>query len=475
MSPTIGPAPRIYTPPLRELTPATSKGFAVCDWVERHGVTLMPWQRRAYIHGLELHPDGGYRFETVLVTAARQNGKTTIPRHLVPWRMLHDGARLCLWTSTILDYAREAWEASVEWVEEELPEHVAKVRRGSINTSLLLDNGARSKIATSNRSGGRSLPVDLGIADELREHRSWAAWAALSGATTARPGGQLWALSNAGDDESVVLNQFRDSAIAHIETGDGDDSLCLLEWSAPEDADLADLDAWRLANPALGITITERTLRSKLAKVPPELFRTEHMNTRVPGMDTAIDPAAWRDGADPTGNMDAYRDRVFLAVEASLDLQHVALVAAARTDDDRYRVEVVAAWDSTRQALAELPPLLHRIRPQATGWLPSGPTTALAAGLRDRQLRNITEVKTEVPGICMAFSDLVSGRRIVHNGDPLLTAQIGKAVWVNQGDQRRYGRRGGQGHVNAVYAAATAVHLARTTPPRPKLVVLSAG
>lgn len=471
----LGPEPRLYTPPARELTPDTSKGFAVCEWVERHGVTLMPHQRRAYVHGLELREDGSYRFSVVLATMARQCGKTTLPRHLVPWRLLHDRARLALCTSTILDTAREGWEASVEWMEDELPQHVAKVRRGSINTSLLLDNGGRYKIASSNRSGGRGLSVDIGIADELREHRTWDAWAALSGSIVARPNAQIWALSNAGDDESIVLNQLRDAAIAHIETGDGDDTLCLLEWSAPEDADLADVDAWRMANPALGYTITEQTLRSRLAQAPPELFRTEHMNTRVPGMDTAIDPAAWRDGADPTGTMDAYRDRVFLAVEASLDLQHVALVAAARTDDDRYRVEVVAAWDGTRQALAELPPLLQRIRPQATGWLPSGPTTALAAGLRDRHLRNVTEVKTEVPGICMAFADLVAARRIVHNGDPLLTAQIGKACWVNQGDQRRYGRRGGVGHVNAVYAAATAVHLCRTAPARPKLVVLNAG
>src|SRR5262245_36857438 len=98
----------------------------------------MPWQRRAYVHGLELSEDGSYRFGVVLVTAARQNGKTTIPRHLVPWRMLHDEARLALCTSTILDTAREGWEASVEWVESELPERVTKIRRGSINTSLLL-------------------------------------------------------------------------------------------------------------------------------------------------------------------------------------------------------------------------------------------------------------------------------------------------------------------------------------------------
>ena len=39
---------------------------------------LHPWQRWLLIHALELNPDRTFRFRTVIVEVARQNGKTTI-------------------------------------------------------------------------------------------------------------------------------------------------------------------------------------------------------------------------------------------------------------------------------------------------------------------------------------------------------------------------------------------------------------
>lgn len=71
--------PRIFTPPLRELTPATSNGYAVIEFAEKFlHVHLYPWQKWLLIHGLELLPDGSYRFRRVVTEVARQNGKTTV-------------------------------------------------------------------------------------------------------------------------------------------------------------------------------------------------------------------------------------------------------------------------------------------------------------------------------------------------------------------------------------------------------------
>ena len=75
-------APRIYTPPLRELTPDTSLGFEMCDFAEALGFHLVPWQRWLLIHAFEIlgELDGDWvlRFRTVLVLIARQNGKTLV-------------------------------------------------------------------------------------------------------------------------------------------------------------------------------------------------------------------------------------------------------------------------------------------------------------------------------------------------------------------------------------------------------------
>jgi hypothetical protein len=432
----------------------------------------MPWQRFALTAGLELRKGGGYRFRTVLVMVARQNGKTTIAQVLSLWRMAEQRS-LVLGTSTNLETARESWMSAVDLAEDAMVGQVASVKRGALDTSLRLVNGSRYLVRAANRRGGRGLSVDLGIADELREHQSWDGWGAMSATTVARPDPQIWCFSNAGDDASPVLNSHRQTALSFIETGEGDDSLALFEWSAPDGCDLDDRAAWRQANPGLGYTITEAALASKLASSPPAVFRTEHLCQRVQSMDGAVDMAAWQEGADVV-SLSGLRDRVVLCLDVSLDLQHVTLVAAAVGRDDRVRVDVVDAWDSPQAARAALPALLAKVKPRALGWFPNGPAASLAADLQG--VRRAAPLKpSEVSQACLGLSEQILARRVMHTNDPLLTAQLDGTAKLWTGDGWRFARRG-VGHCDAVYALAGAVHLARTLPAplgKPRLVVAS--
>ena len=85
--------PRIFTPPKRELTRETSRGFECIDFAEQIlEVELLPWQKALLIRALETNEDGTYRFKTVVLLVARQNGKSTLIRLSV--RMYADGAPL---------------------------------------------------------------------------------------------------------------------------------------------------------------------------------------------------------------------------------------------------------------------------------------------------------------------------------------------------------------------------------------------
>ena len=65
--------PRIWTKPLRELTPETSRGFEAIAFAENIlGIKLFPAQRWLLIHLLEIRPDGTLRFRKALVIQARQ-------------------------------------------------------------------------------------------------------------------------------------------------------------------------------------------------------------------------------------------------------------------------------------------------------------------------------------------------------------------------------------------------------------------
>jgi hypothetical protein len=453
--------PRLWTRPLRELTPATTLGFEAAQFAEQVlGLTLLPWQRWWLLHALELREDGRFRFRTVLTLVARQNGKTHLLKVVALYFMFLGRARLVLGAAQSLDIAKEAWSGAVELARDvdELHAEVESVRLTNGEQEMRLVTGARYRIAATHRAAGRGLSVDLLILDELREHRDWLAWGALSKTTTARRNAIIVGISNAGDDESVVLNSLRSAALA-----EEDETLGLFEWSAPDGCELDDVQAWAQANPGLGRTVSEASIRSAMHTDPAAVFRTETLCQRVDALDAAIDPTSWAACADKTGSLGSVRDRVAACIDVAPDGQHVTLAGAAVLDDGRVRVEVLAAWKSTDAARSALPELLARIRPAATAWFPSGPAAALAADLRP--LDEAVEIKgAEVGEACQEMADLVLARRVVHADDPLLNAHVAGSQKYRSGEGWRFQRRG-TGHVDAAYAAAGAVHAARTMPP----------
>lgn len=456
------PSPRLGTEPLRPLTPETSAGYSLIEFAARIGQPLLPWQETAAIRALELREDGRFRFRTVLILVGRQSGKTTLLKTWALWRMYVDGAKLVLGAAQSLDIAREAWQGSVEIAAEaDLP--VGKVRQANGEQCLWTQDGARYRITAATRGAGRGLSVDMLIMDEIREQRDWSAWSALSKTVIARPKGQIVCISNAGDDESVVLNSLRESAL-----GGADETLCLLEWSAPEGCDLNDPNMWALSLPGLGHILDEAAVRSAIATDPPAVARTELLCQHVTTLRSAIEGTGWAKGADPTGSIAAYRGRLTAGIDVSLDGNHVALVVAASLEDGRVRVEPVASWTSTLEARRDLPGLLGTIAPLELVWFPGGPANALAPILSEA--RGLTG--TDVTAACMGFADLVTAGLVLHNGDSLLDSQVGTAQKLAQGDGYRFTRRG-SGNCNALYAAAGAVLAARTVKPKRKAVFVA--
>lgn len=486
--------PRLWTPPLRELTPDTSFGFYVIDFardVLNH--PLDPWQEFVVIHGGELLPDGRPRFRKILVLVARQNGKTELLVVLSLYWMYVDKVDMVLGTSTKLDYAYESLKKAhklalkTPHLFSELPGKEAFRKTNGEQTMWRADEievateaGSRYKVSASNEEGGRSLTIDRLILDELRHHYDYSAHDAAVPATNAVPGAQIWAISNAGSDRSVVLNDWRDSALQHIEKGTGDPRLGLFEYSAPPESAPTDLHALAQANPNLGRRIDPDALLgdavTAMEKGGEKLagFKTENMCIRVPRSDPAIDPEAWTRCLSPGSLTDdaALRARIALCIDVSIDQLHATLAAAAVLDDGRVRVSIVAGWTGpscTAEMERDLPGLGAKIQPKAFGWFPNGPAASVTASLAKKSESwpprdaAVEEIRGEVTAVCMGFAGLVSSSGVVHSGDPLGDAHVAAAEKLKQGDAWRFTRRGA-GHVDGTYAMAGAVHLARTLP-----------
>ncbi len=350
--------PRVCTPPLRDLTPETSAGFSVIEFShDVLGIPLLPWQQETLVRALELNDAGTrFRFRTVLLLVARQNGKSTLAQVLALWAMYVLGAKMVLGTAQDLDIAEELWNGCVE-IAESIPALDAQIKnvvKVNGKKSLDLDTGERYKVKASNRKAGRGLSSDLLLLDELREHTSWDSWGAVTKTAMARPKAQTWCLSNAGDDSSVVLMSLRKKAHAALGDPDGvngeddgmtraDASIGIFEFSAAPGRATSDRDGWAEANPSLGYTLDEVTLAAAEGTDPEAVFRTECLCQWVANLSPGpFANGAWDLCADPRGVIpdDA---PITYAVDVSWDRSAAYVAACGLRDDGRYQVEVVAA------------------------------------------------------------------------------------------------------------------------------------
>jgi len=355
--------PRIFTPPLRELTPDTTLGFEVVAFAEQVlGMTLLPWQKWLFVHALEVidNQDGSWmlRFRTVLVLIGRQNGKTTMGAVLSLFFLYALRTGLIIGTAQDLEQAEDTWSLCVDMAQgdPELKEQIAHVWYTNGSKRLQLTGGRDYRVKASTRKAGRGKSADLVLLDELREHQSFEAYAALSKTGIAKASALLWCMSNAGDGTSVVLRHLRTRAHAMIGDPDGvaksqseapapdglsDTALAIFEWSADPSLPITSTEAWRQANPSLGYTITERAIRSACADDPEDVFKTECLCQWITAAVTPPFPVgAWEKGTDADSQI-APDSPLWWGVDVSDDRGKTSIAVCGRRADRKWHAELV--------------------------------------------------------------------------------------------------------------------------------------
>lgn len=365
--------PRIYTPPLRELTPDTTLGYDVVEWAsDVLGINLLPWERWLFIHGLEIVGDfeaeWRLRFRVVICLVARQNGKSVMGMVLSLFFLYVLCASLILGTAQDLDQATEVWEGAVEMVldSEELSEAIEQIYRGNGNKTLRIEGRRRYKVAAATRRGTRGKTSNLVLMDEIREHQTFQAWSAASKTTKSVRNGLVWCMSNAGDGTSVVLRHLR--VQAHRAIGDPDgiaaaldgaavepspeeaeamaeamSSVGIFEWSAPPGCSKWDRDAWAQANPSMGYGfLEESTIATDCATDPEDDFRTEDLcQWRTTSVSPPFPVGAWEQGKDPDSEIAPDAPLTF-GVDVSADRKHASIAVCGERSDHELHVELVA-------------------------------------------------------------------------------------------------------------------------------------
>lgn len=487
--------PRLWTPPLRELTPETSHGFNVIEFADTFlGITLYPWQQWLLIHALELNEDGTYRFRKLVVLVARQNGKSTLLVVLAMWWLFVDSDTfpehlpakdfLVLGTAQNLDLAEEAWQRAVAMCDPDdngdeqaalpqLQQLALRPRRQNGKRSLRLKSGAQYQVRAASRKGGRGKAACRIIMDELREQQNWDAWASISKTMNATFNSQLWGISNAGDARSVVLLQLRTSLLKtleewerYVDTGllsaeqfaNGHDiSSGLFEWSATEGCELDDPDAILQANPSIGYGfMTWDMVMSDLVNDPEAVFRTEVLCQWVTAMvDTYIDSRAWLACADrdsqPVG-------RLMLGLDTSADRSKSYVAVAGVRADGLVHCEVIMErtgmlWVPAYVAEVAAKQGISTVAIQARG----APAAEFIPLLTDLGLSVFEVGGTYLGASAGQLRDKVRDSRLRHLDQPLLNMAVAGGVTRKLGDVRVWDRVGSVVDIAPLVAAGNAV------------------
>ena len=293
---------------------------------------LLEWQKYFLNEALKVDDQNNFVYRQILGILARQNGKTHLMRMRILAGLYLFDEELQVATAQNRDLSLETFRKVVEVIEnyDWLRKKVKHITRANGREEIQLKNGCRYKIIAPNSSGARGLSADVTYIDEIRQHKTFDAFAALQFTTQTRKNSQSFYLSNAGDHSSVVLNALRQRGLDKIENNT-EERLMFMEWSAAPNRKLNDVEGWKEANPSLGRTITLDSIKAGLTS-PPEIFQTEVLCQWIETMNSAFPQGLFNSLIQP--NLELKPDRpTWLGLEISPERDMWALTGSQVLED----------------------------------------------------------------------------------------------------------------------------------------------
>lgn len=420
-------------------------------------------------------PDGTWAAFEAAVIAARQNLKTYLLQALVLADLFLFGSKLVIWTAHLFPTTMEAFRDLKAILEgnDHLRRRVKKISEANGEESFELLSGQRLLFRARSKSGGRGLSGDRVILDEAFA-LGGSEMGSLLPTMSARPNPQVVYASSAGKVDSHVLRGVRDRGRAG-----GDPSLAYVEWCAPvadcEDprcghllgwpgCALDNVEAWRLANPAMGRRISEQHVAAERRALPPAEFARERLG--------------WWE--DPAGAAAGLPMNVWEASASKAKRGKLLALAVDVTPDLSY-ASVGRASQSRAGLLLDL--AVHR---RGTGWVADevdrlrgdsgvpvvvdlgSPAAVVAADLGE----TVNPAARDVAHACSGLLDALTNRAAWHAPAAALDAAVKGATRRPMGESWAWSRRNSLVDISPLVAVTLALWGARQPveePPEPML------
>jgi hypothetical protein len=448
--------PRIHTP----LNDLPSRGGELIDLATSLGIDLMEWQKFALIHTHKIKPDGRWASPVNTIVVARQNGKSFLQLIRILGGLFLWDENLQIGSAHRLSTSLEQFRAMVQIIEknDSLAKQVKKIRWQHGGEEIETITGNRFIVrAGGSAARGVSRPSTIHL-DELREMTDIESFASLRYTLMAATNPMVMAYTNAGDSSSIVLNQFRQRAIASI--SGVEDDIGYFEWSAPTDE--ISVENARHSNPSMGRLIHEDNIRSVLND-PPDVVMTEVLCRWVVAINSAVDATSWGNCLDKSADLDIDK-LTWLAIDLSPDRKHASLVGAQKIGGEEFVVKLLHTWQNDLQlddkAIAN--DLADYARKYPTEYvLYSRKTSAAVAARLAPAGIPIFDMDGVYPQACDEMLSAINSGRLKHKGQSQLSEEVLAAVQLRRGDGGWViGRRASQSVVCAAVAVALATHFA---------------
>ena len=455
--------PRVHTP----LNDLPSKGQEMIDFCEKIGFPLLEWQKYLAINAHKVKPDGRWATPQVGFICARQQGKSTFMALRIITGLYLWGEKLQVSTAHKLTTSSEIFFKIFEIIENspELKAEFGKKIESKGSQELKLLNGNRYLIRANNASGRGIAAVDTIYMDEVREYKDEEVWASMRYTQMSAPNPQIWLLSSAGDQHSIILNKFRDRALACI--AGAEDNLAWFEWSGIPDTPIDPdnplfWESIKHSNPSLGYTIHEDNIRSVLND-EESIVRTEILTNWVNVISPVINPQLWSQCVDESQVLDPEKE-TWLAIDLSPDRRAAALVAGQRLEEGKFLVQLLNTWDN-KVALDD-----KALAYDVTQWVEKFQTQVVAYSARTANAVAARLIPAGVPMTAVDGLDYAQScdeflgaipNRLVHTGQQEFTRQVLSAVKLPFGDGGWImGRKVSAANISAAVAASMVTHFA---------------
>lgn len=461
------------------------------------------WQREFWWEALELDPTTGLRvYSEVGLGLPRKNGKSAMASAMGLYLLVADGEA----EPEIYAAAAARQQATIV---------MGQSRRMAMQSQRLLDyvkvyryliecprNGGIMRTVSSDAGLQHGLNSSGNIVDELHAHESGDLYTALVTGTGARLQPLTLWISTAGVAGEGILGQIYNSMFSGVGELEVRGSLriyrnkpagTLIYWyGAPDDADIEDPAVWRSCNPASwmqDLKVLTKEFNSMKSKGELLQFRRLHANQMVNVEEAWLPVGAWEACLDTESFLDPALP-VGIGIDKGQTSDSSAIVVAQRQGDrvvlrlkifppepGTGRVSTEAMRQYLRQQRETYP------RPQMRNPKTRIPIRGPAAAF-DRWAFSESAEMLEADGLNMVdfpqwastmgpastqMYELITTRRISHDGDPVLAEHIRNttAVLTERGMKVAKPKKPDARKNDAAIAAVMAVAMAMQEAPAP--------